>query len=220
MTSASRYARTERAEDTREAILTAAERLFAERGIAAVSNRHIVEAAEQGNNAAVVYHFGNRADLVLAIEHKHAAHIEELRQKKIADTEGSEDLRDWVGCLVAPYTAHLASLPKPSCYARFIAQVVTDPTFRDAVATSAMESASLRRVVAEINDRLPDLPSRILAERNLMTRMMLHHTCAEYERSFAEGRRTPRRSWSEASDGLIDVIVAVWQAPVTERPRR
>ncbi|MGO4759077.1 TetR family transcriptional regulator, partial [Streptomyces sp. 2MCAF27] len=63
---AGRTARAEQVSATRELILTAAERLFAERGVYAVSNRQVSEAAGQGNNAAVGYHFGTKADLVRA----------------------------------------------------------------------------------------------------------------------------------------------------------
>ena len=45
-----RAARSDRASTTQEAILTAAERLFAEHGVFAVSNRQVSEAAGQGNN--------------------------------------------------------------------------------------------------------------------------------------------------------------------------
>ena len=214
VTTASRYARTERAEDTRDAILTAAERLFAEHGIATVSNRQIVEAAEQGNNAAVVYHFGRKTDLVRAIEQRHARHIEELRQQKIAETRQSAGLRQWVSCLVEPYTTHLASLGSPTYYARFIAQATTDPLYQGMVRESALESLTLRQVVDNINRRLPKLPDGVRAERSMMTHLMLHHTCAAYETRFASGRRRPRPNWSEASNGLIDVMVAIWQAPV------
>ncbi len=68
MTTAGRTVRTERASSTQEAILVAAERLYAEHGMFAVSNRQVSEAAGQGNNAAVGYHFGTKADLVRAIE--------------------------------------------------------------------------------------------------------------------------------------------------------
>jgi len=54
MTTATRSSRTDRASLTREAILIAAERLFAEHGVFAVSNRQVSEAAGQGNNAAVI----------------------------------------------------------------------------------------------------------------------------------------------------------------------
>ena len=55
-----RAARSDRASTTQEAILTAAERLFAEHGVFAVSNRQVSEAAGQGNNAAVGYREGPR----------------------------------------------------------------------------------------------------------------------------------------------------------------
>lgn len=48
--------------------MTAAERLYAEHGVFGMSNRQVSEAAGQGNNAAVGYHFGTKTDLVRAIE--------------------------------------------------------------------------------------------------------------------------------------------------------
>ncbi len=85
MTAAGRTVRSERATSTQEAILAAAERLYAEHGMFAVSNRQVSEAAGQGNNAAVGYHFGTKADLVLAIEQKHREPIEQLREEMVAD---------------------------------------------------------------------------------------------------------------------------------------
>src|SRR5437879_13090434 len=113
-----RTARTERASTTREAILTAAERLFAEHGVFAVSNRQVSDAAGQGNNAAVGYHFGTKTDLVRAIEHKHRGPIERLREEMVAETleiekKAGAGMRDWVACLVRPLTDHLAALGHP-----------------------------------------------------------------------------------------------------------
>src|SRR5271169_2295413 len=99
MTTVGRAARSDRAGSTREAILTAAERLFAEHGVYAVSNRQVSEAAGQGNNAAVGYHFGTKADLVRAIETKHRIPIEQLREQMVAQTPDSTNLREWVACL-------------------------------------------------------------------------------------------------------------------------
>src|SRR5690242_9111719 len=98
MTAAGRTVRTERASSTQEAILVAAERLYAEPGVFAVSNRQVSEAAGQGNNAAVGYHFGTKADLVRAIERKHRGPVEELREQMVAElvaSGGSAKMRDW-----------------------------------------------------------------------------------------------------------------------------
>lgn len=98
------------AQATREAILTVAERMFAEHGVVAVSNRQVSEAAGQGNNTAVGYHFGTKADLVRAIVRRHAAPIEELRREMLTRTGDSTDLRDWLACLVRPVTDHLEAV--------------------------------------------------------------------------------------------------------------
>ena len=116
---ASRTARAEQVSATRELILTAAERLFAERGVNAVSNRQVSEAAGQGNNTAVGYHFGTKADLVRAIVRKHATRIEEIRARLLAGIGDSTDVRDWVDCLVRPVPEHLGALGGPTWYARF-----------------------------------------------------------------------------------------------------
>ncbi|CAN5667489.1 TetR family transcriptional regulator [soil metagenome] len=212
-----RSPRSARADGTREALLTAAERLFAEHGVEAVTHRQIVEAAGQGNNAAVAYHFGTKKDLVRAIDDSHAGDIENLRAARIAVTADSTELRDWVGCLVHPLTDHLASLPGPTWYARFAAQVMTDPVYQRVVTKNALESESLRHVVERIDRGVPKLPEHVRAERIIMMRTMLMYTCAAIERGFAEGTRGPRTDWTGAASGLIDGIVGLWQAPVTDR---
>jgi AcrR family transcriptional regulator len=53
VTVARKSVRAERAGATRDLILATAERLFAEHGVFAISNRQVSEAAGQGNNAAV-----------------------------------------------------------------------------------------------------------------------------------------------------------------------
>src|ERR1700754_1249200 len=125
-----RALKSDRANNTREAILTTAERLFAEHGVHSVSNRQVSEAAGQGNNAAVGYHFGTKTDLVRAIARKHAEQIDVQRRRMVAEVSGSTEVRDWVACLVRPLTDHLASLGHPTWFARFGAQAMADPALR------------------------------------------------------------------------------------------
>lgn len=219
MTSAAKL-RNDRASGTREAILTAAERLFAEHGVYAVSNRQVSEAAGQGNNAAVGYHFGTKADLVRAIESKHRLPIEQLREEMVAQTDESADLREWVACLVCPLTEHLAELGNPTWYARFAAQAMADPAYHKIVVKDALASPSLVQVIKGINRCLPDLPSNVHTERNVMARNLLMHTCAEWERALAEGGPVPRSGWRQATSGLIDAIVGLWLAPVSPHPEK
>ncbi|GFG86543.1 TetR family transcriptional regulator [Mycolicibacter algericus] len=214
VTTADRAVRAERANSTREAILTAAEQLFAEHGVFAVSNRQVSEAAGQGNNAAVGYHFGTKTDLVREIERRHRVPVERLRENMVSGAVNSADLRGWVSCLVRPLTDHLAALGNPTWYARFAAQVMADPAYHDIVVKDALSSPSLVQVIDGINRCLPELPVRVHQARNVMARNLLMHTCADHERALASGS-SASISWGEAGSGLIDAIVGLWLAPVT-----
>src|SRR5215469_7747529 len=167
MTAIGRAVRTERATSTQEAILAAAERLYAEHGMFAVSNRQVSEAAGQGNNAAVGYHFGTKADLVRAIEQKHRGPVEQLRERMVVGLQKSDEspeMRDWVACLVRPLTDHLADLGSdgsPTWYARFAAQAMTDPAYYNIIVKGALSSPSLVQVVEGINQCLPNLPTDV-----------------------------------------------------------
>ena len=187
MTTAGRTVRTERSSITREAILAAAERLFAEHGVYAVSNRQVSEAAGQGNNAAVGYHFGTKADLVRAIVQKHRGSIERLLTRMVAEAGNSAELRDWIACMVCSLTEHLDQLGNPTWYARFAAQALADPAYQKIVVKDALASPSLLAVVEGITRCLPDLPMDVVTERNIMVRNLMMHTCADFERAFAEG---------------------------------
>jgi AcrR family transcriptional regulator len=95
---------------TRERIILAAERVFAERGIASVSLREIALAAGQRNNAVIQYHFGDRERLLLAaIEHR-AAETSGMRVRMLADllSRGREpDVVELVEAIVLPSASQL-----------------------------------------------------------------------------------------------------------------
>ncbi|MFF7882239.1 TetR family transcriptional regulator [Streptomyces sp. NPDC020794] len=213
---AGRTRRNEQVSSTREALLSVAERLFAERGVHAVANRQISEAARQGNNAAIAYHFGTKADVVGAIVRKHAGRMEQDRARMVAAAGDSTELQDWVACAVRPVTGHLESLGVPSWYARFFAQVATDPAL-DMVTAEAFYSVSpsLGRLRDGLERCMPDLPPEVRVERGAMTRHLITQMCVERERALSENVVTPRATWHEAATGLVDAIVALWGAPVT-----
>lgn len=209
--------RTERGGATRELILATAERLFAERGLYAVSNRSISVAAGQGNNTAVGYHFGTKADLVRAIVRTHTDRLELLWSREVEEAggEGPTGVGDWISCLVRPVTRHLAHLGAPSWFARFSAQVMTDPGLRVIMTEETLTAPPLRRILSGLRGGLPDLPPEVRAEREDMTRHLIVHMCAERERALAEAASTPRCSWEETATGLVDAVTAVWLAPAT-----
>ncbi|HZX04583.1 TetR/AcrR family transcriptional regulator [Kribbella sp.] len=207
--------RTSRVNATRELILATAERMFAERGVHDVSNRQISEAAGQGNNTAVGYHFGTKTDLVRAIVRKHAEPVEERRRELLAELGADPDVRDWVTVLVRSATDHMASLGTACWLARFSAQLMYDPALREIQLRESLNSPSLTRVVDGLGELLADLPPAVRIERGDMARHLIIQMTAEFELARAEGRPTARSTWEEMADGLIDGIVGMLTAPVS-----
>ncbi|EGX59759.1 TetR family transcriptional regulator [Streptomyces zinciresistens K42] len=203
---------------TRAAILAAAERLYAEHGLAAVSNRQISEAAGQGNVTAVNYHFGTRLDLVRAVMARHGEPVDLLRGRYAARVEDPSDLRAWVRCLVGPATEYLAGLGVPSWQARCAVQVLTDPTARNLVAEDSLARPALATVMRGLEQGLAWLPPGVRRRRGAMARNLLTHTCAERERALATDTALPYESWSDTADELEDALYGLLTAPVTHHP--
>jgi AcrR family transcriptional regulator len=223
VTTVNKAARTQRASGTRDAILTAAERLFAEHGVFAVSNRQVSEAAGQGNNAAVGYHFGTKADLIRAIVRKHNDDVERLCQQMVDEVarkaDGSTDVRDWVKCLVLPFAQHLTELGSPTWYARFSAQLMPDPAHRDIASEESLASSSVMQIVEGLNRSMPDMAPEVHVERNAMARQLIVQMFAERERALSVGDPTPHTDWDAMAASLIDAISGLMSAPVSPRPK-
>ncbi|MCP2178929.1 TetR/AcrR family transcriptional regulator [Prauserella alba] len=207
--------RTSRAVATRQLIIETAERLFAERGVTAVSNRQVSEAAGQGNNTAVGYHFGGKADLVRAIVRDRHQRVEHLREETLAQVRGSVTVRDWVAALVLPTTRHLADSGSPTWFARFAAQAATEPAFAAMITEEALNSPALNEIRTGLDACLPQLPRSVRQQRAEMARTLMVHTVADRERALADGTEPSAESWDAAAHGLIDALTGMWTAPVT-----
>lgn len=204
-------ARREQAEATRELLLRTAERLYAERGLAQVSNRQIVEAAGQANNSALSYHVGTRTDIVQAIARTHGDPIARRTQERVEAVRGSSTPRDHVASLVLPYTEHLATLGNPSWFARFTAQVSTDPVFAEGVRMASSLEPFFEEGLAAVWAHVPDLPAAEAELRSQTARLAIIHTCAEQERAAAD-TGTPA-DWHLIGESLTDAVTGLLLAP-------
>ena len=198
--------------DTRRLLLATAERLYAQHGVAEVSNRQVAECAGQANNSAVAYHVGTKTDLVLAVVRAHSEPMNRIRATMMDAAEGAPDLRDHLACLVLPLTRHLADLGVPSWYARFAAQVDTDPALRAAVMAETMATPIMQRAFEAVRAHVPEQPAAVKMLRVQMARYAILHTCAEHERALAEGA-TPELGWEELGERILDALVGLYTAP-------
>jgi AcrR family transcriptional regulator len=201
-------------------VLETAERLFVEQGVLTVSNQQIGEAAGCGNSAVAGYQFGTNIDLVRSITRRFTIDVERSRESMLAGLRGSIGVRDWLACLVLPWTDHFAARGPHSHFARLCAQTLTYPRLRTVILEEASASPSLHQTLAALDRYLPFAAPPVKDERGAIMEYAIVHTCAERERALADGRPTPRETWRDAADGLIDALAGIWTAPATTRSRR
>lgn len=194
--------------------MAAAERLCAEHGLLAVSDRRIGEAVGQRNVTAVGYHCGGRTESVRAIVARHGEQADGLRGRCLAGGPPGDVVRGRAECLVRPPLRYLASLGTPSRSARCGAQVMTDPALGKLVGEEACARPRLRCVLDALGRRLDHLPPPVREDRGAMARQPVTAVGAERERALAEDG--PRESWEEAAQGLVDALVGLLTAEVAE----
>jgi AcrR family transcriptional regulator len=197
--------------ETRELLLDAAERLYAERGLNGVSLREITEAAGQRNNAAVHYHFGGRDGLVRALFEHRYIRLEERRATMLAalDADGrGDELEGLVRVLVAPF----AEQPDGH-WVRFLARLHEDPRFSPfaggfyAMSDSVM--AATREVSARIRKVL-DLPVDEGNVRFYVVVTMAVHAVADREGLVAAGVAQNVAPADVLVEALVDAAIAVF----------
>lgn len=217
--------------ETRERLLDAAERLYAERGIDAVSLREIVQAAGARNATAVQYHFGDRAGIVRAILARHAPEIEARRHALLDayEADGVPGGRTLAAALVRPMAACLGDAsgraflqvwadvvnrPRPL----LPSVVLDDPP--EAAGSGTGTGGAARRPKPDSLCRWRDLVEPVLEEdaARLHRRFTaILYAATELARRARSGPRTDDRLFTSY---LIDVVAAILGAPVSEETRR
>ncbi len=167
---------------TKEQIVLAAERLFAERGYEGVSLREIGVAAGSGNNSAVQYHFGSKEQLVVAIFENRLTYIDERRVVLMAQLE-PRDIRAWVECYVLPLLEQ--GEIDGSHYMSFIAAVEHQVgLFENLPERFAVRTQTFRDAVAGL---MSDVPEPLRSHRILQVVRLSVHAASARERAKAQG---------------------------------
>ena len=184
---------------TRTAILSAAERLYADRGFADVTLRDIVAAADV-NLAAVNYHFGSKDELIaeLFVTRSLATNRERLNELKSAETDGGgrASVEAILRALVGPtLRGCLGPDSERQTAARFLirASIESVPPIRR---IKNREIDHLRKFSAAMRRSLPDRSDVDLYWGLHFALAMAHQTIRDSERL---------TKWSEGKCDLSDV---------------
>lgn len=198
--------------DTRGLLLSAAERLLAERGVDGVSLREITRASGSKNAIALQYHFDDRAGVVQAILDKHLPDVDARRHAILDEYEadGAADVRPLAAALVRPLAAKLADPDGGREFLQIYADLLNRPD--PITATAERDGDSLARWRTLVEPLLAEDAARL---HRRFTAIL--HSVIELGRRARSGPHTDDRLFTSY---LIDVVTAILAAPVSDETRR
>lgn len=165
--------------DTKERLLDAAERLFAERGVGAASLRDLT--AEAGANlASVNYHFGSKEALLAAVFARRLGPVNAQRLALLDAVEasgGSPPLDDILWAYLAPPFRAMHHWGEAGRrFMRLVGRIMSDPARSTGEALVAQFTVVRERFLAAFARALPELATDELERRSLFVIGAMAHT--------------------------------------------
>jgi AcrR family transcriptional regulator len=205
---------TTRTESTADRLVSAAERLFAERGIEAVTVRDITKAAS-ANTAAMHYHFGSKEVLLRAVLERRAAELRDRRDALLREVESSAEptLRLVVESLVVP-TAELAADDRHGgrYYVGFLASLLDHPGYLSLI--DELFDEQMRRYLAAIARVTPHLSPEVRELRFGLAKDVVNRALAlpgRGVRLWVEAKLAP--TVPDLTNHVVDFLVGAFAAP-------
>jgi len=190
-------------------LLLAAERLFAEHGLAGVSLRQISIEAGSSNNSAIRYHFGSKDDLLRAI---FAYRISDLMQRRalLRARANPDDLRAQLEAHILPLI-ELAESPDSS-YVSFIEQLQRTGQV-DVFIHQLDAMRSQEEFISVMQRLLPHIPEPARSMRIQQAQDLAVHLAAERERAIR--RDDAVVPFALFVSGVVDGLAGFLAAPAS-----
>jgi AcrR family transcriptional regulator len=203
---------------TQAKLINVAEKLFAERGIDAVSLSEINRGAEQGNNSALHYHFGSKDGLLEAIREKHRRQIRSAAKDSFASLPADPSAHDVVTALVQPIALRLDDPDGGGYYLRICTQSMTNPSHTGFGFGDEATPEEFQPFGTLIWELAPDVPPPLRSQRvSLMTATLFIGLASIAEDEEALAALSEQRVLRV--NNLIDSITGLLTAPAS-RSRR
>ena len=205
---------------TAEQVVAAAERLFAERGVEAVSLREVAKATTSRNTAVAHYHFGGKEGLVRAIVARRAPALNSRRAGLLAAARARaaaqgcrgrpDPAEDLIRVLIVPL---IEELDRGGYYVGFLARLAAERHRAPWVAElDDSSTASFREVSALLARQLPGLDRRRFRHRrDLLIQLVIGALAA---RGNAEASGEPGLgSRADFTEDLLEAAIGLMLAP-------
>ena len=210
---------------TRERLLDAGLRFFAEHGVHGAQIRDIVREAGQANDSAVQYHFGSRDGLLVAICEQQIAAMEPARRARLDGQPSRVPLTTLVTNLVEP-TAELLRSERGRQFLQVMAQLAGLAGVQTGLTPAPVVGTALAIQLQQIQDQCQrTMSARLTRERLGFVIGALTTSLADRARSIGRGAR-PLLGHDRYVANLTAMLVAALAAPrdprthPSARPRR
>lgn len=209
-----------RSAQTRELFIQAAQELYAERSIDAVSLNEITVAAGQKNRNALQYHFGSRNGLLQAIIDKHADAVHPLRNGYIKQAEKS----NWSAAeasaraLVMPLADYTTNNPEGIHYVKILSQLaainseILNPT--NSSELSFRREPELTKLLTKAVSHLHSVEAQ---RRLFLIVSITFHGIADIVRAAATGTKDSIfQDRTQMFEQVVNAIESILSAPARE----
>ena len=209
---------TTKAPSTKDRILDAAERLFAEKGFAQTSLRDIT--AEAGVNlAAVNYHFQSKEHLIAAVFDRRVGPMNEERIAMLDRLEKEAAGRpvpvEGILRAVMEPVLRMVSTPEGACAANLIGRAHTEPGDVFAHLFTGQFAPVAQRVLSAARRSLPEVPEvELLWRMQFSIGAMTHVIAGQRHIKVVSGGRCDTSDVDGMLDRLIVFVAAGCRAPV------
>jgi len=200
--------------DTREKLVAAAERLFAESGYASVSVRAIAAAAGL-NWSLVAYHFHGKEGLLSEVYRRHCRTLNAERLRLLARAgTGRRRLERVIDAFVRPALAEIHSTGRQSGFSRLRAILAAeDSALLNQLVAENFDTSS-RTFVAALRECLPRVPPDEVLWRFHFMLGTIYYSVASPQRikTFSKGRCDPG-NLDDTLRHLVPFLAAAFRAP-------
>jgi AcrR family transcriptional regulator len=206
------------AAETRQQLIDAATRAFAEEGVHAASLVEITRRAGQRNRGAVHYHFGGRDGLLVAVLEEQSPFLARREGELLAAAQGGA--RDDVAAVIEAIVRPAAELAERGWRGRAYLAVVGELVDLDQDALSVEVAAALRHtggyeVFEVLAERLPPMDEAMLAERFALTTAFILGAVARRARAGERASR-PQIEADRFVANLVQMAAAMLTAPTLD----
>jgi AcrR family transcriptional regulator len=215
---------TRRGDATRQRILDAAELLYGDRGVDAVSLREIRLAAGQRNSSALQVHFGDADGVLLALAQRHMPRVGAIgeRLRATLSAGGADDPAALVEVLVRPWAEYVLVGRRERAWVKVAADLAARPERRWREIQEHAPVVVLQ-VGLELTEALaPMLGPEVALDRVMRVGLTALHLCADRAARLDAPHLGGTLGLDDEAwaDDLVATSVAAALAPPARRPSR